>query len=192
MESMSSKKRISYIISSVFNGFTTMMCAPILAFLLSPITDREKIFLSVLYILLPVVPYLIMRKMGKISDMDITDRRERPVFFMILSILFFCAFLYIRTFGIEIMTDVTFALFATQAILMLVTFFWKMSGHMTSSVYFFCTLYYLFPFLYVLPIFLFVPLIAWSRVVLKKHTIAQVIVGTVVTFVVCVLIYWIY
>ena len=70
-----------------------------------------------------------------------------------------------------------------------ITFFWIISGHMTYSTLLFFTLAYLFS-PYFLLLFLFSPFIAWSRIELEKHNLAQVIAGTLVTALICVLTYW--
>ena len=183
------KPKIARVISEIFNGFVTMMLAPILAIFFSSLTLKLKFLYSGLYIILPILIYLLLKKLGKVSDYELTKREERPIYFVTITVLFGVLFFILRSYNIETVTYVSLTLFAIASAITIVTFAWKMSGHMTYSTFLFCTLAYLFsPYFFLM--FLFTPLIAWSRVELKKHTLAQTIVGTLVTFAICATIYW--
>ncbi len=184
-----SKKKIARIISEISNGFLTMMLTPLLAIVISPLKIELKVVYCLAYLLTTVLPYLILKKLGKASDYEFTKREERPPYFISISLLFGVLFLLLRRYGIEPLTDVSLAIFLVASIITLITFFWKISGHMTYSTLLFFTLAYLFS-PYFLLLFLFSPFIAWSRIELEKHNLAQVIAGTLVTAIICVLTYW--
>ncbi len=187
------KTKIARIISDIFNGFLTMILTPSIAIFTSPLPITQKIMFFILYLLSPILPYLILRKMGKVTDYEFTNRKERPPYFTTISLLFGILFLLITTLNIEALTltRVSLNIFLVSFVITLITFFWKISGHMTYSTILFITLVYLFPstpslmFLFVLT-----PIIAWSRIVLNKHTPTQVILGTLITLSISILIYW--
>lgn len=185
------KTKIARIISEISNGFLTMILTPTIAVFISPIPTTQKIILSSLYLLSSTLPYFVLKKMGKVSDYEFTKREERPPYFTTISILFGIIFFFVLTLNIETLTRVTMNLFVVSTVVTIITFYWKISGHMTYSTILFATLIYLFPNTPAL-MFLFVltPLIAWSRIVLNKHTLTQVILGTLIPLTISILIYW--
>lgn len=184
--------KIARIVSEMFNGFLTMILVPTIAFAVSNVNIFYKILFPLLYILVTIAPFVILRKMGKISDYEFTKREERPPYFTITTIGYLILFLLTILLKDSMLTQVTLAVFVSTCILTIVTLYWKMSGHMTYSTLLFFTLIFLFPYATYLPlIFLFTPIIAASRVILKKHTIMQTIVGTLVCATISILILWI-
>ncbi len=184
------KKKIARIISEISNGFLTMILTPMVAIYASPLETKEKVILSSIYLLLPIIPYFAIKKYFGISDYEFTKREERPPYFITISILLGLAYIYVKTFGVDTLSSVSLAIFMSSTVLTLVTFLWKMSGHMTYSTLLFATLIFLFPSPYLFLLFLFSPCIAWSRIVLEKHTLSQVTLGTLVTLTISILIYW--
>lgn len=186
-----SKKKIARIISEISNGFLTMILTPLLAIAISSLKIELKIIYCLAYLLATVLPYLILKKLGKASDYEFTKREERPPYFVSLSLLFGLLFLLLRRYSIEPLTNVSLCIFVVASVITMITFFWKISGHMTYSTLLFLTLVYLFS-PYFLLLFLFSPFIAWSRIELEKHNLAQVIAGTLITVTICILIYWVF
>lgn len=176
----------------MFNGFLTMILTPTIAFAVSDVNILYKILFPFLYLVITIVPFVILRKMGKISDYEFTKREERPLYFTITTVGYLLLFVLTTFLKDPTLTQVTLTVFTATCVLTMVTLFWKMSGHMTYSTLFFFTLLFLFPYATYLPlIFLFTPLIAASRVILKKHTIMQTVVGTLVCATISILILWI-
>lgn len=185
-------KNFAKIISEIFNGFITMILAIAIPIQISDISTNRKILYISLYISVILIPYYTIKKLGKISDRDLSNRKERPLFFTILAISFGVIFHFISKEGIDITNKSSLALFATATSLAIVTFVWKMSGHMTYSTLLFTTLSYISPSPYTLLLYTLTPLIAWSRIKLSKHTFAQVVAGTYINLIICILIYWIF
>lgn len=184
------KKKIARIISEISNGFLTMILAPTIAIWSTTLGSKEKILFSLMYILAPIFPYIVYKKMGKISDYELTNRKERPLYFTTISVLFGIIHLILLAFGNDTLINVSLNIFVISSCINLVTFFWKISGHMTYSTILFITLIYLFPSPYLFLLFLFSPFIGWSRIVLEKHTLTQVTLGTLITLAISILIYW--
>lgn len=187
------KKKIARIISEMFNGFGTMLIVPSIAVLFSSTNLIYKILIPILYIVLPLGSYFILKKLGKASDYEFTKREERPLYFSILSVIFFLLFiLCIFVIKIQKLTDVSAILFILSTILTIISMYWKMSGHMIYSTFLFFSLMYLFPDLKYIPLlFIFTPFIAWSRVALEKHDWLQVVAGTLSSAIISVLFFWI-
>lgn len=185
------KTKIARIISETFNGFMTMILTPAIAVFASPIPILQKVILFFLYLLSPILPYLILKKMGKVTDYEFTDRRERPPYFTTITILFGLIFFFVLTLSVETLTRVTMNLFLVSSVVTMITFYWKISGHMTYSTILFATLLYLFPQTPALMfLFILTPFIAWSRIALNKHTLTQVTLGTLIPLSISILIYW--
>ena len=185
--------KASRVVSEIFNGFAMMILTPTLAVIVLDIPTIYKILVPLAYLCFTIVPFIVLKKMGKISDYEFTKREERPPYFTLVTVgyllLFVLTSLLIKNTNLSL---VTLALFSTSCVLTMVTLFWKMSGHMTYSTLFFFTLISLFSEVKFLPIiFIFTPLIAISRVILKKHTIWQTILGTLVCATITILIYWV-
>jgi membrane-associated phospholipid phosphatase len=185
------KRKIARIISEISNGFMTMILIPVTAIFVSPLDTLNKTIFILTYTLSPILPYFVLKKMGRVTDYEFTNRKERPPYFSTITIIFGILFLLLTTFNSEILTRVSLNLFVVSTVVTLITFYWKISGHMTYSTVLFTTLIFLFPntpALFLL--FLFTPFIAWSRIALDKHTLSQVTLGTLIPLTISILIYW--
>ncbi len=185
-------KKFARIISEVFSGFALMILTVAIPILLSELSVSKKLIYTIIYTLIPLISYFTIKKYAKISDHDLTDRKERPPFFVSLTVLFGIMYVFIQRENIATLTDSSLALFASTAMLTFITFFWKISGHMTYSTLFFTTILYISNNPYFLLQYILTPIIGWSRIKLSKHTLAQVVAGTLVTLSISVLIYFVF
>ncbi len=185
--------KASRIVSEIFNGFVMMILTPTVAMIVSDMPFIYKIIGPISYLAVTIIPFSILRKLGKVSDYEFTNREERPLYFTIVTVGYLLLFILFSLLTKELTISLsTLALFTTSCVLTMVTLYWKMSGHMTYSTLFFFTLLFLFPKVTCLPlIFVFTPLIAISRIILKKHTIWQTVIGTLVCATISILIYWV-
>lgn len=173
-------RKIASIISLVFNAYTALGITNFLVFF----TQRESIpnwlFLFLLSIILPSLHTLIFLKLNLISDLDITNRNERPLFHFIGLIP--CTILLIislSTFS-QIFFIFELELVIIYLALSVISIYWKISGHMIfNSILAFYSLYFYFSWYLLMFWIVVLPLVAISRVVLKKHTVKQVIGGTI-------------
>ncbi len=134
---------------------------------------RLSIF-PILHALLPSFILLLLIKIGKISDYEITKKNERTGFFTALLICFAIATVLstIQTeyFVLNLATTVTLAL------IILINTKWKISVHTAFDTLIFGSLAVFVDWRFIF-LLLLLPLIAWSRVVLKKHSVKQTIGG---------------
>ena len=129
----------------------------------------------------PMLYIIIGVRLGKFSDMDISRRRERigPFLFSFVSV--FAGLITLDLLNAPKNLQTLLIITAVSCIVMMViTLWWKISIHASSiagTVTFLTALYGVI----VLPAFLLVVLVSWSRVVLERHTMAQVVAGALVS-----------
>ena len=129
----------------------------------------------------PLIYILIAVRMGKISDVDVSRRTERagPFLFGISSVL--AGWLVLIIFQGPYDLQTVLIITAVSGIVMMVTtLWWKISIH-ASTMGGAATMLTAFYGAVVLPTFLLLILVSWSRVVLRRHTILQVVAGSLVS-----------
>lgn len=129
----------------------------------------------------PLIYILIGVRLGKLSDADVSRRAERtgPFLFGIVSItLGLMALMTIH--GPKNLETALMSAAVTGIIMMVTTLWWKISMHASSVAGAAIMLTALYGAI-MLPAFLLLPLVGWSRVVLGRHTVAQVVVGALVS-----------
>lgn len=110
-------------------------------------------------------------------DLDITDRKKRklPLVFAISSYLM--GFLILYGIGAPLITTaLMFCYFSNTLIVLFITIFWKISLHSMGVAGPTAAMIYSFGYTGIL-FGLIIPIVMWSRVKLKKHSISQVIGG---------------
>ena len=131
-----------------------------------------------------VLPMAIIIYWAKRSgnDSDISKRQDRPIPLIIGTVSYLIGFLISRFLGLNDFLTFLFLCYSINTfIVMLITTRWKISIHTTGLAGPVCALIILlgpvgalFGLLY--------PILIWSRVTLKKHTISQAISGGVFGF----------
>ena len=169
---------ISYIFSPVFE-------TPLIILLTMMINKTKDYWITILILtlvfvyLLPWLLFRLLMSLGKISDTDITKRQERHLFFTGILIFFviYMLFLYFinetSLFYFYLKLLIPFLCFFT------INFFWKISGHMLVNSIFILLLYFYIDKSYIIIMgLLLLFLIGWSRIILKKHSLSQVLAGS--------------
>lgn len=128
---------------------------------------------------IPITTSLILiNKMH--TDMDITDRTKRtlPLFFAICSYLI--GFFVLLSMGAPPLTTALMFVYSSNTLIILfINLSWKISIHTMGVAGPTVALTFLFGYSGLL-LGLLIPLVMWSRVKLKKHTISQVLAGGIV------------
>lgn len=176
-------KYLSRFISRIFDFYVWFPVMLVLTIFNSGLTlNQIKILLPVLLIVDVVIPvsyfFMDLNSHG-VSDIDVTNKKERYHLFGRLVVisaisLIITYFLGNRTFFVLQMISLCLAL-----TIFIITFFYKISGHMilnTSAVY---ILNFLFDWKLTW-LFLILPIVAFARFYLKKHTVAEVLAGVIV------------
>ena len=136
----------------------------------------------------PLIYILIAVRVGKISDVDVSRRTERagPFLFGISSVLAGWLVLILLR-GPENLQNLLFITAVSGIVMMVTTLWWKISIH-SSSMGGVATILTAFYGAVMLPTFLLLILVSWSRVVLRRHTVSQVIAGSLVSIALTLLI----
>jgi membrane-associated phospholipid phosphatase len=137
----------------------------------------------------PTLYILVGLALGKFSDFDVTIRSQRtgPFLFGISSALI-GFFVLQSNHAPKHLTTILLGTVLIGLILMITTFWWKISIH-ASSLSAALTLLAVLYGRVILPAFLLLALVCWSRVVLKRHTLAQVTAGALLTMVATLLLF---
>ncbi|MDD5658499.1 MAG: hypothetical protein PHR39_00585 [Actinomycetota bacterium] len=133
--------------------------------------------------IIPFMFIVFLYKKKIINDLHVPRREDRlrPLIVSNMSYLlgFFVFYILKAPFYLR---AIFFTSFITTFILTIITYFWKISFH-TSWITFTVITYYVLFGKWTLFLMAFVPLVAWARVKIKRHTIAQVIAGSFLTLI---------
>ena len=110
------------------------------------------------------------------TNWDVSDRKKRFVPLLCLSIFFGIQYFVIRSFGNASLSSLYLMLFVWNIGFFFITFKVKASGHLSSLTLAVCQTIAWFGFSYA-PLILLLPLLSWSRLFLKRHTVSEVIAG---------------
>lgn len=136
----------------------------------------------------PFAYILIGVRLGKLSDVDVSRRTERvgPFIFGLLSV---CLgwFVLVLVHGPTPLISTVIVTAISGLIMMMITLWWKISLH-AGSLGAAATILTMLYGAVMLPAFALLVLVSWSRVVLHRHTVAQVIAGSLLSIVLPVLI----
>lgn len=198
-------KSISHVISTVFQPLLMPTYGVMLLFVYTyfgviyrhqfwPIVTPVILFSFVI----PAILIYMLLRMGMISDLSLKVRRERfyPYMITLLSytamIIFYYRMHMPRWFMMIMVASV-----AIMVVAILITFKWKISAHMfgiggliggAMAVSFFVERsnpYYMF-----MGLFIIAGLVGTSRLILRRHTLGQVIAGFLLGFLVSFLFVW--
>lgn len=136
----------------------------------------------------PLLYILIGVQLGKLSDIDVSRRSQRvgPFIFGIVSVTIGWIILSL-THGPRNLQTVMIMTVCSGIIMMVITFWWKISMH-ASSLGGVATMLTALYGAVMLPLFVLLIVVSWSRVVLRRHTVPQVIAGSLAGIVLTVII----
>lgn len=158
------------------------------------LTDKQ------VFVLLPIllfvelgVPVLFLfwsMKTGRISDWEMTKLEERRDFFLFVVLVHAVSLGLLIALGNEELFHLRLILYIIEVAGAYITFFWKISVHAAVSVAAVMILVHLFGWV-VWPLFLLVPIVAWSRWEQEKHTPMQLLLGTLLTLGYLLFAFWV-
>jgi membrane-associated phospholipid phosphatase len=129
----------------------------------------------------PFAYILIGVRMGKLSDVDVSKRTERlgPFIFGLISI---CIgwFVLVLIHAPAILITCLIITATSGLIMMFTTLWWKISIHASSLAGAATILTVLYGAI-MLPAFGLLVLVSWSRVILRRHTVTQVVAGSLLS-----------
>jgi len=136
----------------------------------------------------PLLYIIIGVRLGKLSDIDVSRRTQRvgPFIFGIVSVMIGWLVLTLTNGPRNLQTVMIITVFS-GIIMMVITFWWKISMH-ASSLGGVATMLTALYGAVMLPLFVLLVLVSWSRVALRRHTVPQVIAGSLAGIVLSLLI----
>lgn len=141
---------------------------------------------------LHMIPMVLMKRSGKIKSFDLVsrDKRALPLLFGIW--MFIIGYVILKWFDARPMTlAAMFCYIFNTIIVFIITNWYKISLHTIGVTGPLVVLAYAFgPVVY--PFFVLIPIVATSRVILKRHTLGQVIAGAAVGLFVTPLLLYLY
>ena len=157
-----------------------------------PVETRKYIVTIslLLTIIIPAILFLLFFKMGWVSDLNLTVRKERILPTFIVLLLFFILYYLVRNATGVSIAFVSILLGSIVGILIanIVTAFWKISIHSLGITSVVGSLVALFSATgEMLPIAVYVLMgiaiiVGGSRIILKRHTPMQVVMGSILGF----------
>ncbi|MHB1253140.1 MAG: hypothetical protein ACYCZ1_03130 [Candidatus Humimicrobiaceae bacterium] len=176
-------KAISYI----FDGSYISIPAYLIINIFMLKTAKEVAVWTSLCILfgsiMPFIFVVFLYKKKIIADLHVPRREDRLKPLLVSNISYLLGYFVFFIFKAPVyLKALFFTSFLTTVLLTIITSFWKISFH-TSWITFTSITYYVFFGKWMLLLFLFVPLVAWARVKIKRHTVGQVIAGSLLAFI---------
>jgi membrane-associated phospholipid phosphatase len=177
-------------VSDIFNPLHT---APVFLLIVSIYAAKSLMYGLALWAVtsffLSVIPLIdIKRRLqsGEISDNHITKREDRLVPFLVSLLSAVGALISVYLLEAPgLVKAVVWSVVVTGAIITLITLRWKISLHAAGITAIAVTLMIVFG-LIALPVFGFIPIVFWARLTLNKHTLTQLIAGSMLAgLVVC-------
>jgi membrane-associated phospholipid phosphatase len=139
---------------------------------------------------LPLFLLLVLVRQGKVTDHHVSDRRQRaPVLLMALASILAGLLVLTAAGAPRSVVAMVLAVVAGVVVLAGISPFWKISGH-AAAVSSAAVIGVLMLGPLWLPLLLLIPAVGWSRVVLRAHSAAQVIAGSLFGGVVMAGIWW--
>ena len=189
---MSNNKSIYYFITRSISNlflppFVLFLSFSIIIFSREVRSGKHFMFILIallLLVILPIVFFLLMMKLKKVSDQDALNKKERNIPYLFGILLSTIGLIYYK--GSNANTEIIasmFAIFLSVVLVYLVNLQWKISAHLLSfsiavaNLGFFCNTYYFF-------LFLIAPILGWTRMYLKSHTLMQVAAGIISGFII--------
>ena len=179
--------KIARIISTLFvpPSFTILVFT---FFALTLETESLKKIITILVAFLfgftaQIILFVVLRRRGKIVDLDASVKEERNTPFLISLGLYLIGISILINFNVNIIsTAFWFCYISNTLVTILINKHWKISAHAVGAAGPLAALTYVFgPIASLFAIIVF--LVGWSRIKLKVHNFAQVIAGVLLAFV---------
>lgn len=199
-------KSIAHIISTIFQPLLMPTYGIMLLFVYTyfGVTFREQFWLIITPVFLfsfaiPAILIFMLFKIGVISDLSLKVRSERiyPYIITLISYSVMIIFYYKMNMPIWFLM-IMVASVAIMVVAILITLKWKISAHMFGIGGLIggamAVSYYVEnsnPYFMFMGLFIIAGLVGTSRLILKRHTIAQVIAGFFLGFLMSFLFVWI-
>ncbi len=172
----------AHLVSLIFNPLVFLFVLPYLLVIRltdNPLSAIKWQALTVVFLAVLIALFLIGMRRGVFSDFDVSRREERPRFYFVtltVAVIYLSLALFLRgpLFPLSL---IAFGVCVAIVAFAIVNYRLKASGHVAVASAFVLTMGVLYGPVAFGGIFWIIPLVAWSRVYLRRHTASEVIVG---------------
>jgi membrane-associated phospholipid phosphatase len=175
-------KKIATFVSRILDPFLVMTVVALVGIRRSTLTTHAQIiFLITAFVLMIGIPAALLALSVKkkwISNWDMSIRSERPKALLIMLAIELLSLIILKPMADAFLFSFLVLVIVWSIGFSIITHYWKISGHSGISALGSGLLVSWFGFS-VWPVLLIVPIVSWSRVVRKNHTILQVIIGAI-------------
>lgn len=194
----SAETRTAHIISDVFcplliptYAMIVAMCLTRMSYLPGGIRFWTTLGIFGITCMLPLVFILILLRAGKVSDMSISNPRQRRAPYWVSIICYFAAAAYLAALHAPIWLSTFFIGAGLVSVLcMIITNWWKISAHTASIAGFAAIVFWLShtglliysPLVWSSVAFMLIGIMAWARLYLNHHTLMQTAAGAALAF----------
>jgi len=173
---------IPIIISRIFEPLIGFILLFAVAALRSGVFGWDLIFMMSIFFLTMIVPPAALLfwavKTKRITNWDISDRSQRVWALLVFGVFLFCDYFLMQYVGTPLMQQIFLFLLIIFFGFFIITLRFKISGHIMTA-----TLVLLFLMSWygwiTAPFFLIIPLLGWSRIVLKRHAMGEIVGGVI-------------
>lgn len=175
----SSLYKVAKLVSNIFHPMTLSSVAFLWLIIASNQSTQQKLLLfATVTFFSSIVPILFIYTQRNWIDTD--ERAQRFLPFIVGIVSYFAGFLVLIAINAPTIIQALMFCYATNTLLVLIiTVWWKVSVHTTAAGGPLVALTYSFG-TWVFPLYLIVPLVGLSRLIMKKHTLLQVIMGMLI------------
>ena len=174
-------KHLARIISRIFEPLVILPIILVFAGVRAGLTEGSLLSFLTIMAALFIVPVIVFRVwlVARFHlDWDISNRKKRIGPLIVLLLFLFGALILVNQWHNVLLTDMFVQFFLWLVGFLVITLFWKISGHTGVITLAFLLLLEWYGW-QMWPILLAISLVTWARVVGKNHTLGQAIGGIV-------------
>ncbi len=188
------REKVANRISDIFNPY--YVSAPF--FLLVAIASSRSLTTALFYWLVTALFFSVLPlwdinrriRLKMVSDAHISRREDRIKPFLFSLVCAALGVIAVHVIGAPpAVKAVSWMVVITGAVITATTVFWKISLHAAGATATATALIVLFGAI-AAPACLFIPVVFWARLTLKKHTPAQLLTGSLAAAAIAILVFW--
>ena len=189
-----SRTRLANLISNIFNPFALSLLGVVLISIKSTGSILDALRWSAVFIAICMVPvYLFIAhyvRTGHLDSFFSNSQQQRTRIYLVGGFFAGVALVTLELLKApDKLVAILLAAFVSSVLFMLVNLLWKISVH-TAFATAFVTLAALLYGWIASPLVLLVPAMAWSRIELKQHSLAQTAGGAILATLTLLVVFW--
>jgi len=187
MKQTKNKTRLAKFFSRIVMAVLIVLTS-VSIFLKTDITLKYQILLVLFTFILPILSALLFKFFKITSDFAVSKKEERPKLFFTCLILFTISLYISFKSGNTQLIQIYSTLVLTFFLGTIITFWWKISFYMIIASLSILSIILLWKVPQSYLLLSLIPLIGWSRLQLRRHSIKQVIGGVLLSAICCLIV----